>query len=261
MQLRIALLALTLAPFAWGQETLPPSPPQVVETRIVRLEHVGADTIAHILTGTVRRAIPSVPLKAVALTGTAEELDRAEAQIKLLDEPTARNPEPLTSNVEVMVHYVGADVGSQPIPQDSRLQAVVEQLRANFAYKNYSLLASYMVRASVSPDDRVGARGLLPTLGYEPLDESGEPSLTSDYALEFRLIHLRGAAPNRIAMLRRLSASWRFPVNQLGKVRYEDASIETSVNLPEGKLVVLGKAGLPGSDKGIFLVLEARPVD
>ena len=260
---RTILLAfmLTAIPMAQAQDAEKKEVKEELETRIVRVQHIPADSAAHLFMGGAMRVMPSNALGALSLTGTKEQLDKAEAQIRLLD--VARHePEPeLTKNVEIMVHYLGADVGAQAIPADSRLNAVVEQLRRSFAYKRYSLLASYMVRASVSPDDRVEAMGILPTLGYEPVNEAGEPVVTSRYELGFSLVQLRGEAPNRVALLRRLFASWQFPVSQLSKIAYERAERKTGVDLPEGKLVVLGKAGLPGQDKGIFLVLEARPAE
>ena len=259
---RLILLALVsmLVPPAPAQEAEPKEPQQQLETRIVRVEHIGAEQVAHLVFGTLR-AVGNNTLGAVSITGTKEQLDQVEAQIRALDVPRAESAAPESRNVEIMVHYLGAGVGTQPIPADSRLNTVVEQLRENFPYESYSLLASYMVRSSVSPNDLVSAQGLLPTLGYEPMDEQGEPSLTSSYELGFQLVQVLGEAPNRTTLLRRLRAAWRFPVYHMGKPTYQDAEIQTGVDLPEGKLVVLGKAGLAGPDKGIFLVLEARPVD
>ena len=257
---RLTLLALviTLVPLAPAQEGDKQPPQEPLETRIVQLEHVRAEHLANLFRDV--RAIPSDALDVISFTGTKQQLDEIEAQIKTLDVSRVRSPEP-PSNVEIMVHYVGADVGTQPIPEDSRLQAVVEQLRSNFAYENYSLLASYMVRASVNASEVVGAEGMMPTLGYEPLDGQGEQALASSYELQFRLVQMQGAAPNRTIVLQKVFARWSFPGYQLGEPKYENAQIQTSVNLPEGKLVVLGKAGMSGSDRGIFLVLEARPVE
>ncbi|MBI1353092.1 MAG: hypothetical protein GC160_02015 [Acidobacteria bacterium] len=260
--LLLMLIPLAVAQEAEKKETAPPKEP--LETRIVKVHHIAPSELPQLFAGNQFRVMPSNALGVVSLTGTKEQVDWAAQQIQLLDLASVRpKTQEVKKNVEVMVHYLGADVGTQAIPAGSRLNAVVEQLRESFPYDSFTLLSSYMIRAVVSGGAKVEASGAMPPMGYEAPDPNAGHRPVAAYEISFELPMLEGEEPNRVAMIRRLRAHWRFPVptDDNGRFEYRDAEIQTNVDLPEGKLVVLGKAGLPGEDKGIFLVLEARPVD
>jgi hypothetical protein len=80
-----------------------------------------------------------------------------------------------------------------------------------------------------------------------------------------------GEPGKRVIKLNQVIAEWKIPYkspytdSQSGKTSYQifsrDLRIATDVSIPEGKLVVVGKAGSPTSAEAIFLVLRARLVE
>ncbi len=261
-------VALVLIPIAPTQEPTADAPvkaepkaPQ--ETKIFRVHHVTPHDIPPLLGGGPIRLMPSDNLGVISVTGTKEQLTWAEAEIRKLDEYEAARkssaPKEGPSNMDLHVYYIGVGVEGRQIPADSRLSAVVEQLRRSFPYESYSLVVSYIVRAAVG--EPVLVEGVMPNLVPDP-DGKLAPHRSS-YRILFRFRGFVDGLDHRAAVLRDLEAKWTIavPSNNADGFERTTVSLSSGVDLPEGKLVVLGKAGVPGNDTGIFLVLEARAVE
>jgi len=176
--------------------------------------------------------------KSVALRGSPEAVSAAELALKQLDVSP--------KNIELVVHFL---VGSnQPaagaIPAD--LVDVVKQLRATFAFKEYSLLDSLTLRT------RAGSSA--DTTGIVSPPTSSSPRLTQ--------FSIRAANVSEDGTIRidRMHAGLRIPVVSQSKVDYLNTGIDQDVDVKEGQKVVVGRASLEGPEKALFLVLTAKVV-
>lgn len=258
----IALAALPLA----AQEEPAPAPKPVEEHRVIPIQTDYLVEILMILRQGELKCHASRELGLISMTGTKERLDEAEKLIRRLEAAAAaakqNQREPVSSDLDLSIYFIGVGVEGvgREISAGSRLRAVVEQLRRNFPYEHYRLVVSDMVRAAVWDDD-VRVAGVMPNITLDP--EGKTPPYKSSYQLQFEF---RGFAERQgvnVAIVRGLEAEWHIAVPAQNAFGFEmtQAALSSAVDLPEGKLVVLGKAGLPGQGTGIFLVLEARPVE
>jgi hypothetical protein len=262
-------VALVLIPIAPTQEPKSDEPVKAEpkasqETKIFRVHHATPHDVYLLLGSGPTIMKPSNQLGVISVTGTKEQLSWVEAEIRKLDEYEANKrssaPEEGPGSMELQVHYIGVGVEGRAIPTDSRLNAVVEQLRRSFPYESYKLIVSYMVRAAVW-DEPVRVEGIMPNLAPDP--EGKLAPHRSSYQLQFKFRGFVDGPDHRAAVLRDLEAEWTIAVPSNNQWGFENTrvSLSSNIDLPEGKLVVLGKAGVPGNDTGIFLVLEARAVE
>ncbi len=262
-------IALVLIPIAPTQEPKTEAPDKAepkapLETKIFRVHHVIPHEIPPLFSPGPIRLMPSDKLGVISVTGTKEQLTWVEAEIRKLEEYEAARkssaPKEGPSSMDLHVYYIGVGVEGRQIPADSRLSTVVEQLRRSFPYDDYKLVVSYMVRAAVW-DAPVRVTGVMPNLAPDP-DGKLAPHRSS-YGLSFKFRGFMDRPDHRAAVIRDLGAEWTIAVPSNNAHGYENSTVSLSsgVDLPEGKLVVLGKAGVPGNDTGIFLVLEARAVE
>ncbi len=175
----------------------------------------------------------------VIVQGQPEMVGKAEAAIKALDVPTP--------NVELTVQLLrgsNGDQGDAKIPTD--LEATVRQLRGVFAYKNYRLLETQVLRArSNDRNQRVEASGSLPG---------------GDTRFQFSTVASvkPGAAP-RLVHLDSLNLDIRFPVMTDSKtIQYANAGINASLDVREGQKTVIGKANILNSEDALILVITPK---
>jgi hypothetical protein len=99
-------------------------------------------------------------------------------------------------------------------------------------------------------------RGLFPAGAFS---EKG----AATYRLQLRTRRASGEAGSRTVVLEQLELNLRVPVDEgEGRYSFSDAGIDIGeLGIPEGKMVVVGKAGTAGHVEGVFLVLKAQVVE
>jgi hypothetical protein len=138
--------------------------------------------------------------------------------------------------------------GTASVPAE--LDPVAKQLKSIFSYKSFRLLESFVLRS------RDGENGS--TSGTLLAEQSPENPLRYDF--QYRRVSLDGADNARSVRFERLHFSLQVPVGH--PVHYENAGIESDVDVPDGKKVVVGKtSGLLGADSALILVISAKVVD
>lgn len=234
-------------------DPVPPSPPANDRVhRVIRLQHINTATAVNLIGGRKIRINASDTLGIITLSGSEDLVSGVEATLKALDVPSSAPTSPTTApthSVVISVHFLGIDSDhDRPIPPG--LEDVVIELRRHFPYASYQLLETFSVRDTTGSKSEIS--GMLPTSGEH----------VSRYSFD---VHVRGLQNEQGRRLIRLDDLWvrlRIPVpTSNGQFNYEDVGINTNVMVPEGKFVVIGKAGSAGATEGFFVVLKADVVD
>ena len=218
--------------------------------RVIRVHHLDANDVATMFRKWVPNGtmIPSKGLGVLTVIGIASDVDAVEEAIRSLDVPPVENPD---TNVELTVHFLGVtdEASTEKLP--SGLDAVVEQLKPRFPYTGYQLLDTIITRVRVNRDTEVS--------GVEP-DPSGNRSVRPMiYQFRARVTGVSGAVGARTVHLHSLRAGFRVPIlTGKDEYKYSDLGINTDIDVPENKLVVIGKTGMQGKARGMFVILQAR---
>jgi hypothetical protein len=241
-----------LATAAAAQEKQPPP-----VRKLVKVEHVNAQEVGNLLQWI--RYYPSRELSTIILEGSPEDVAKAEEIIHAVDTPRAGFAG-YEGAVEIDAYFVaaGANAAGEPVPP--LVAPVVAELQKRFSYAAYGLLDSTLVRASV----RSGVASV-----------QGQFARTDDGPISYKF----GVNPSdvseangaRSVRINSLHAEWNIPYREqvtnfeTGQTSTQTMTrslrIDTNVSLPEGKLVVVGKAGSPTSAEAIFLVIRVRLVE
>ncbi len=244
-----------------GEAAKQGSPVEHTVRKLIRVKHIDIDELVPLFAG-LGRMTYSPDLKLIMFVGPESVAAELEATVREFDVPQGpgqahhRTGE---NDVQIIFHLLGVtdEVPSEPIPD--LLKDVVRELKGTFPYKNYQLLETAVVRTRVAAIAEV--HGIFPG-GSRP--GTGPDS----YKLKIHVEGVSGAEGSRIIQLEQLSfvadlSVESFPAseNRLPQYQHRSLTIQANVSVPEGKTVVVGKAGTAGATRGIFLVLTAKVVD
>jgi hypothetical protein len=247
----LACFGLFAAPAAAQEKQPPPA------RKLVKLEYTDALSVGNLLQWI--RHYPSRELSTIVLEGSAEDIAKAEEIIRAVDTPRPA-PDRYEGAVEIDAYFLaaGAKPAGNPVPP--LVAPVVAELQKRFSYAVYGLLDSTLVRATVR-SGTAGVRGQFARPDEAPVS----------YELSVKPSDVSRANGVRSVHVGELHAEWSIPYREqvtnfeTGQTSTQtmtrDLRIDTNVSLPEGKLVVVGKAGSPTSAEAIFLVLRARLVE
>ena len=132
-------------------------------------------------------------------------------------------------------------------------EPAVAQLKGLFSYKGFRLLDNFVLRS------RSGERG--ESSGFV---ESGTEGRKITYSFQFARVRVDKTDTARQVRFDHLQLSMAVPNGHdlKGEERWARASIQTDVDVPEGKQVVIGKtSGFEGPDSALILVISAKVVD
>ncbi len=223
--------------------------------RVIPVRHVNPDVVRNSLSKWVHEMIASKELGVITVIGQAKDVEEVEAAIRSLDVPSADSRD---ANVELTVHFLGVTGEEHTAKLPSGLDAVVAQLRPRFPYSGYLLLDTLLARI------RVGSVAEASGVEPDPDDLDGRrSSRPMIYRFRTNLVGVSGPAGAKTVHLQNLRAGFRTPVliGDNDKYNYADLGVNTDIDVPEGKLVVVGKTGMQGKARGMFVVLQARVDD
>jgi hypothetical protein len=214
-------------------------------TKVIHVKHVDVDKIAPLLTdfGSIRA---SSELGVLVVSSMPEMIASLEDAVRALDVPRPES-ESSRDNVELMVYIIGAadqELPDAAIPQS--LKEVVTQLRQAFPYRYYHLLDTATLR--VRPGFGAKTSGLIS-------DSSFEATVPPQYSFEVNA----GAVSQGDAIRTIQLDGIRFHFNlftDTGLPTHQAINVESSIDLHEGKTAVVGKAGIYGVYRGLFLVVS-----
>jgi type II/III secretion system protein len=185
----------------------------------------------------------------LVVSGSKEQVAAFEEIIKQLDVPQA--PE---QNIQTTVYMVVATQAQSSGVMPTELDSVVTQLKSLFPYKGYRLLDSFILRSRSGQGAE--ASGFVPSAQAttsQMIYQSRFSRATVDASDKGRIIRFNGL---------RLGMRVPTPTGAGGQVNYLDVGINTDVDVPEGKKVVVGKtSAVEGPDSALILVISAKVVD
>jgi hypothetical protein len=193
----------------------------------------------------------------LVISGTPSDVASLEQTAKQLDANSSQIP---SSNVDLTVYVLGAFESSGSSGQISQgLQSTVNQLKLLFPYTSYQLLETTLARAGVG-----GYSQLEGTL-HAFTSQNEETNQPSRYGLNFTVGGITGSGSSATIHIINFSFNSQIQyavksvpnISQLGST---PMSLRTNIDIPAGKKVVVGKAGVGGSN-AIFLIVEARVAD
>jgi len=187
----------------------------------------------------------------LVIRATPDQLEMVQQVIAATDKP---RPATSSGNVEFVVQLIEGTDQAAPGPPKG-LEEVIRQLSNTFPYGGYRLVETFIVRAKVG-DQNAEVSGLIPNIAAE-----GLPPTHYNYSVRARAIVPQGSG--RVIQLEALRLNLRVPVptGNSGQYDYTDIRIQTEMSVPEGKTVVVGKAGAAGPIRGLFLVMTAKVVE
>lgn len=219
-------------------------------TKIIPIKNGNLSQIFHTISTLVSGTgvVASTDNEHVILTGPKEAVTGFEEVVKQLDV--------IKKDVETTIYMIVAapqSASAAALPRE--LDPVVAQLRTVFSYKGFKLLDTFVLRSR----DGQGAE----TSGFVPSPEANSQKIT--YQLRYQRIGVQSAdGGSHLIRFDSLRFSLRVPVptTKDGNFSFVDASINTDVDVPEGKKVVVGKtSAVEGPDSALFLVISAKVVD
>jgi hypothetical protein len=231
------LMTLLLGVCAFAQN----GPPRIVE-----LKYLNANTLPMFLGHAFQVTFSSIEgSRKVIITGQKENVDAAIEALKQMDVPR--------KNIDFSFQVLDAvpQPGEEKIPPD--LEGVVKQLRSGFVYKAFRLVDTLQLRTQEGISGSV--TGAVPrTNGASPL---------RFLQVDFRATSITGETKERTVHLEHLTFHSKLPNGGDGKggINYAQTGIETSIDIPDGKKVVVGKANMDGEGGAYFLIVTAKVVD
>lgn len=242
-----ALILVALCPIAALAQTTPPSSASV--TKLVRLHHARPGDVRGLIGGIVN-SWANGQMNAIVLNGPPKRVSEAERIIQQLD--VAAPPKPAPRNVELTVYILGATNKSaaQSAAMPQRLQPVVAQLKAIFPYTSYALLDSMLMRSREG--GKASNTGMLRSFPSEP-----NPAEANTYGIDYQISSPETSA-SRTVHFQQFNFYGREWVGSSQSTTQIPVGFKTSLDLPEGKQVVVGKTNIDGGHAALFVVLSAK---
>ena len=220
-------------------------------TKVIQVKNVDVNKLRDLL-GNFVGIRASSELGVLVANGTPEQIAEVEEVVRVLDVPSPES-ESSRNNIELTAYFVGA--ADQELPDAAvppSLEEVVTQLRQAFPYRSYHLLETATLR--VRPGRGAKTSGLI----SDPSFERRPPQY--NFEVNAGAVSRRGAL--RTIQLDRIRFHLRLAIpteldKPEGGLTHHDINLESNVVLREGKTAVVGKAGIYGVYRGLFLALTA----
>ena len=224
-------------------------------TKVIHVKHADVNKLRILLQnfGSIRS---SSELGVLVATGRPEEIASLEEAVRALDVPRQES-EPSRGNIELTAYFIGA--ADQELPDATlppSLEEVVTQLRQAFPYRSYHLLDTATLR--LRPGSGAKTVGLI----SDPSFERRPPQYS--FEVNVGAVSRRGAL--RTIQLDRIHFNLDLSIpsdltNPKGGLTRLDIRVDSNIDLREGKTAVVGKAGIYGVYRGLFLALSAAVVE
>lgn len=211
------------------------------ETKIFPIKHAHLGSLGNLLSAFRAIVRQDNRLNALAVRAPKEIMPAITETIARFDVPQASEAHDVQ-----LVGYILSTKKLRDLPMPPDLQKNIEQFKTILAFSDYSLLESFILRTSHNGTPEVS--------GYIPL--GGEDVSSLRYEVRANL----GVAPaesGAVIRLNNLRLFVRVPFNTgCSRGSFEDGNIQTSISIPAGKTVVVGKSTF--RDQALLLVLRAE---
>lgn len=187
-------------------------------------------------------------LKVLSVSAPKDILAAIEETIRRLDVPP-----PAAKNLEVNAYLVQASPQGPTSNMPAELEPVIKQLKTLFSYQAFRLMGALTLRGRDGQREEVN--GNLPAL-------NSDLPHAIPYGFNINSASISSDGKDRIIRIDHLVLHLRVPVKEGGEHwSYQDAHIQTSIDVREGQKVVVGKANIDNADNALILVLTAKVID
>ncbi len=232
-----------------------PAPTEPMVTKVIPVRHVAPDKVASLFFkfGSMR-VRSSCALGLITAYGPASSIAVLEEAVRAVDIP-GQTGEEVSAEAEITAYLLGtADEEDSSAKLPGLLQPVVRELREAFPYPGYRLLEIFTVRVRPSRGAKIYGVISNSSVGRNP---------TYEFSVTTGSISRIG--DRRVIALDEINLNLRWPhvdnPESPNQYRYVDAWINSGVTIQDGQTVVIGKAGVPGKNRGLFLIIRARVVE
>jgi Bacterial type II/III secretion system short domain len=249
MRIPAFIFALAAGLPMWAQPT-----PDVA--RMIQIHYVDVNRLEDLLrmNGVMIRA--DAGMHVLVVSGRPDVVAAIDEMVKKLDVPPAPQPE-----FELTGYLVSGSSQSRndEIPND--LAAAIRQLHGLFSYKSYRLIDTFFIHAG-SPFRHESTSGTIPgsDSDYDFAYDDASVSGTTVHLTELRL----NIQPRTLARLGRGAVATAgadglaAAAGGRGPFLNRTFGIHTSLDVPEGQKIVVGKSSVPGGDDALILVLSVK---
>ncbi|HVP46507.1 MAG TPA: hypothetical protein VMT32_07985 [Bryobacteraceae bacterium] len=245
-------LLLAAAPGFGAEEkkkTDEPVQPMVTEAqhwpvKLFQVKYANVNQLANLFRAFGAIVQPSEDLKAISVRAPKEVLAAIEESLQRLDAPQAA-----AKNVQLESYLLTTSEQASPANAPGDLAPVIKQLKSVFNYQGFRLLGTLSWRGR---DGKGGVvSGLLPPL----YADSAEPTL---YTFKANGVAISSEGKQPTVRIDGVGLTLDFWAKD-GAMKH--ASISTSIDVPEGQKVVVGKANIGNADNALILVLTAKIIE
>ena len=243
-----SLLALSSA--AWGQEkegaTTAPRPVEVRVNRLIEIKYADPKRLRDLVFMFGANLSVDEQMKVMAVSGTPETVAAVVEAVAKFDKPLppAKNVE-LTAYILMLTRQAE---GPSDIPPE--LHEVVSELGKVLSYKGFHLMNTELMRARDDSPAYVAETG------------GGNGPLAGQFSLSIHNVHVASQDQQQIVRLDSLAFTilpFDAKLNERTD-RLQSPHIDTSIDIPVGQKVVVGKTGFDSPETAIVLVLTAKVV-
>ena len=216
-------------------------------TKVIPVRHVDPDKLAQLFFQYGSMVRSSSELGVITVHGPAASVADLEEAIRAVDASGQTGGE-ATSDVEITAYLLGAtDDVENAAALPSLLNPVVAELREAFPYGDYHLLETFTLRIRSGKGARVS--GVISNSG-----EARNPT----YSFDVNIGSISRIGDRRVIPLEPVNLSTEWPPENPNQNRWLNAHISSGVTIQDDQTVVIGKAGLSGKNRGLFLIIKAR---
>ncbi len=223
----------------------------VQDVKLLRVRAEDTEQIADLLRSFEVFVRTSRQLGLITIAGAREKVARAQEAVREIEKLTMRTPTSAAQDVELTVHFLGI-VDEDTTPQAAMLRNVVAELKKTLPFRGYRLLETAILRTRVFEESRI--RGVLP-------ETPTESTRATSYSFNCRIDGIEQRQDAQYIRFGFVRVGINVPIPQGEGFNYEDAAIDTGLEMPNGQTVVVGKAGSMGASQGYLLVLTAKVVE
>ncbi len=230
--------------------------------RVFEIKHVDSRNLAKSLQVFPAQIVPEPTLNTLSVSASPDIMTAIDATIARLDRPAPKPP-----SIEIIAQIIeGSQAEGTATPFPSDLEPVVRQLQQILSYKSYRLLDTLTLRTI-----KGGEKSLSPRMYVSGVGPVASPELPAPmkFTMAFNEASMPTGGRDRTVRLDGLSFTASVPLRFEPPVtsksasigpgyQYQDVTIHSDVDIPEGQKVVVGKAGVSGSGNALILVLTAK---
>ena len=223
-------------------------------TKVIPVQHVDPEEVVSLFFRHGARLDFSSELGVITVYGTAASVDSLEEAIRAVDVPGVAAGA-ASANAAITGYLLAAiDEVSSSGKLPSVLEPVVRELREAFPYPGYRLLETFTLRVRHRPPG--GGAEVSGVISHSSVN--GHPI----YVFKVATGPISSVGNRRVIPLDSISLHVQWPHVRNpefpDQFMYMNAQISTGVTIEDGRTVVIGKAGVPGKNRGLFLIIKAR---